>query len=95
MFTGFKKSFHRVSQAIPRDKMRHICQMTVLWKFTSSLKTLHKEGICGLRQPDEQSNDVPKGFLLIIWFDMFTNNLHLKTRDMCIKPEYKKYIYHN
>ena len=54
--------------------------MTVLWKFTSSLKTLHKEGICGLRQPDEQSNDVPKGFLLIIWFDMFTNNLHLKTR---------------
>ena len=54
--------------------------MTALWKFTSILKTLHKEGIRGLGQPDEQSNDVPKGFLLIlIWFDMFTNNLHLKT----------------
>ena len=54
--------------------------MTALWKFTFSLKTLHKEGICGLGQPEEHSNDVPKGFLLIlIWFDMFTNNLHLKT----------------
>ena len=80
MFTGFKKSFHRVSQTTPRDKMRNICQMTALWKFTSSLKTLHKEGICGLGQPEEHSNDVPKGFLLIlIWFDLFTNSLHLKT----------------
>lgn len=28
-------------------------------------------------QPDEQPNDVSKGFLLIpIWFDIFTYNLH-------------------